>query len=284
MTYFARATTTVSRDSITQQRHQAPRLTSVQPTECQASLITLCSAWKHVDPNNAIHPSSTAEPVTPAATTTTTAATAAGDTLLQTPLSPIQVTEDERMTTLRAELAMERRRRASLQKSYDAISQKMNHLHAVIKDKTTLIKRLENDKSNREQDMDLLLHKAKSVAQDARKWSFEANRYKQELEALRQQWKDEKKIYMTRLREKQSIIQGLSARLGHSTEEECDAPSLSSSNGSAYACDSNTTCSLCSASTCDCARLHPPTPVPSNNHLGREKQHGRRSHAILLQW
>lgn len=71
--------------------------------------------------------------------------------------------------------------------------------------------------------MDLLLRKMKTAAEDARKWSFEASRYKEELEVnkwiqadaqdaqvylqtLRVSAQNEKAAWMTRMREKDRII------------------------------------------------------------------------------
>ncbi|KAI7879195.1 hypothetical protein K492DRAFT_189020 [Lichtheimia hyalospora FSU 10163] len=127
-------------------------------------------------------------------------------------------TEDE-IISLRAELEKEKSTVVALRTENQAMTQNMTQLEITNKENTVKLEEMEREKNNQVKDMDLLLRKMKTTAEDARKWSFEASRYKDEMEAWRVSAQNEKAAWITRMREKERIIGTLNSRLAQLEQE-----------------------------------------------------------------
>ncbi|KAJ8654186.1 hypothetical protein O0I10_010134 [Lichtheimia ornata] len=228
--YFAMPTTTTSNDSITQQRHQSCIFSSssIQLLNNESSMQQQRSSPSCSKPTQEGSNTSREWQVIEAATAAaavgnvhcSSSSTASTDTTNTTATATVLYKNtDEEIISLRAELEKEKSTVVALRKQNQAMTQNMTQLEITNKENAAKLEEMEREKDNQVQDMDLLLRKMKTTAEDARKWSFEASRYKEEMEALRVSAQREKAGWITRMREKDRIIGTLNSRLAQLEQE-----------------------------------------------------------------
>ncbi|CDS03885.1 hypothetical protein LRAMOSA06840 [Lichtheimia ramosa] len=263
--YFAMPTTTTSNDSITQQRHHSCIFSSssIQLLNNESSMQQQRSSCsKPTQESSTSREWQVIEAATAAAAVGNTihgssSSTTSTDTTNTTAAASLYKNADDEIISLVAELEKEKSTVVALRQQNQAMTQNMTQLEITNKEYAVKLEEMEREKNNQVQDMDLLLRKMKTTAEDARKWSFEASRYKEELETLRVSAQNEKAAWMTRMREKDRIIGTLNSRLAQLEQEIMVLRQ-----------DSHPTALYSHVETEE--MMHPPTPLPGGLLLDHE--------------
>ncbi|GAN10070.1 hypothetical protein MAM1_0317d09605 [Mucor ambiguus] len=130
------------------------------------------------------------------------------------------------ISTLKQELEKEKATVLALQKQKEAVAKDLDYFELTVDElfteKTDLLQQLEDEKIKSQHhldDLNLLLEKMKSTADNARDQSFAVDQTKSEFEAYQAQAEQEKRTLMSEIDEKENAIRELKFKLSKSQEQ-----------------------------------------------------------------